>query len=66
MGRGNRGQASAGTTSSIADLEDWLLGEAINETDLLSLTESLAWRMVAAGLPIVRATIHVGTLYIRN
>ena len=63
LGRGNRGQASAGTTSSIADLEDWLLGEAINETDLLSLAESLAWRMVAAGLPIVRATIHVGTLH---
>ncbi len=63
LGRGSRGAASAGTTSSIADLEDWLLGDAINETDMLSLTESLAWRMVGAGLPVMRATIHVGTLH---
>jgi adenylate cyclase len=63
LGRSSRGEAAAGTTSTFADLEDWLLGEAINETDMLSLTESLAWRMVAAGLPIVRATIHVGTLH---
>ncbi len=63
LGRGSRGEASAGTTSSVSDLEDWLLGDAINETDMLSLTESLAWRMVAAGLPVVRATIHVGTLH---
>jgi len=63
LGRASRGEAAAGTTSTFADLENWLLGEAINETDMLSLTESLAWRMVAAGLPIVRATIHVGTLH---
>ncbi len=63
LGRSSRGKAAAGTTSSFADLEDWLLTDAINETDLLSLAESLAWRMVAAGLPIVRATIHVGTLH---
>jgi len=63
LGRSSRGEAAAGTTSSFADLEDWLLTDAINETDLLSLAESLAWRMVAAGLPVVRATIHVGTLH---
>ncbi len=63
LGRSSRGEAAAGTTSSFAHLEDWLLTDAINETDLLSLAESLAWRMVAAGLPVVRATIHVGTLH---
>lgn len=63
LGRANRGEAAAGTTSSFADLESWLLSEAINENDMLSLTESLSWRMVAAGLPIVRTTIHVGTLH---
>jgi adenylate cyclase len=63
LGRSNRGKAAAGTTSTFADLENWLLEEAINETDMLSLTESLAWRMVEAGLPMVRATIHVGTLH---
>lgn len=63
LGRANRGETAAGTTSSFADLEDWLLGDAINEDGMLSLSESLAWRMVAAGLPVVRATIHVGTLH---
>lgn len=63
LGRSSRGEAAAGTTSSFAHLEDWLLTDAINETDLLSLAELLAWRMVAAGLPVVRATIHVGTLH---
>ena len=63
LGRESHGEAAAGTTSSFADLEEWLLGDAINENNMLSLTESLAWRMVAAGLPIVRATIHVGTLH---
>ncbi len=63
LGRANRGEAAAETTSTFADLEDWLLGDAINEDSMLSLSESLAWRMVAAGLPVVRATIHVGTLH---
>lgn len=63
LGRANHGETAAGTTSTIADLEDWLLGDAINENSMLSLSESLAWRMVAAGLPVVRATIHVGTLH---
>ncbi len=63
LGRSNRGETAAGTTASFEDLEDWLLGDAINEDSMLSLSESLAWQMVAAGLPVVRATIHVGTLH---
>jgi len=63
LGRANRGESAAGTTSTFADLEEWLLGDAINEDSMLSLAESIAWRMVAAGLSVVRATIHVGTLH---
>jgi len=31
--------------------------------DLLELFESLVWRLVAAGLPLDRASLHVGTLH---
>ena len=63
LARSARGQAAAGGTHSYKDLEDWLLGDAINEESMLALAESLAWRMVAAGLPVDRATIHAGTLH---
>lgn len=63
LARSARGEASADGTRSFEDLENWLLGEAINEPTMLELAESLAWRMVAAGLPVVRATIHTGTLH---
>lgn len=63
LARANRGLAAAGNATSFADLEDWLLGDAINEESMLSLAESLAWRMVAAGIPVDRATIHAGTLH---
>ncbi len=63
LARANRGSAAAGDASSFEDLENWLLGDAINEDSMLALAESLAWRMVAAGLPVVRASISVGTLH---
>ncbi|MGB7205521.1 MAG: adenylate/guanylate cyclase domain-containing protein [Anderseniella sp.] len=63
LARSSRGKAAAGNAVSFKDLEDWLLGEAINEDSMLVLVESLAWRMLAAGLPVTRATIHVGTLH---
>jgi adenylate cyclase len=63
LARAERGKAAAGNAVSFKDLEDWLLGDAINEDSMLSLAESLAWRMVAAGLPINRATVSVGTLH---
>ncbi len=63
LARSARGLASAGETRSFTDVEEWLLGDAINEESMLSLAESLAWRMVAAGLPVDRATIHTGTLH---
>jgi adenylate cyclase len=63
LARSSRGEASAQGTKSFADLEDWLLSDAINEPSMLELAESLAWRMVGAGIPIKRATIHAGTLH---
>lgn len=63
IARSMAGPDSANGTTSFEDLENWLLGDAINEQSMLSLFESLAWRMVGAGLPLSRATIHAGTLH---
>ena len=50
-------------TSSIADVESWLLTDALGEEDVLPFFEQLCWRLVAAGLPLDRASLHVGTLH---
>lgn len=61
--RAERGPAAAPPAVTCDEIRAWLLGDAIGEEDLLPLFESLAWRMVAAGLPVDRVTIHVGTLH---
>ncbi len=45
------------------DLETWLLNDAADETDLLELFQAFAWRMVAAGLPVQRVGLSIGTLH---
>lgn len=61
--RAERGPAAAPAVTDAAGIEAWLLGEATAETDLLALLESFVWRLVAAGFPLVRASMHVGTLH---
>jgi adenylate cyclase len=61
--RAQSGRAVAPTVMAIDEVERWLLGEALLEEDLLNLYESLVWRFVAAGLPLDRASLHVGTLH---
>lgn len=57
------GAAVAPSPTTIEAVEAWLLGEALRERDQLALFEALAWRLVAAGLPVDRASLHVGTLH---
>ncbi len=45
------------------DLEAWLLGEAIGEDDLMALFRRLVGRLLARGLPLDRASLHIGTLH---
>jgi len=61
--RSARGPASAPAQTSPEAIEDWLFDGAMRENDMLTLFESLAWRLVAAGLPVDRLTLHVGTLH---
>ncbi len=63
MRRALRGPAAAPAATTADDIEAWLLDDALREDDMLPLAESLWWRMVAAGLPLDRASLHVGTLH---
>lgn len=49
--------------SGFEAIEAWLLGDAASEDDTLPCFEQLVWRLVAAGLPLDRASLHVGTLH---
>ncbi|WP_439614380.1 adenylate/guanylate cyclase domain-containing protein [Reyranella sp.] len=61
--RADGGPAVAAGTASIEDVESWLLTDALGEEDVLPFFEQLCWRLVAAGLPLDRASLHVGTLH---
>lgn len=47
----------------VADIEAWLLDQALHEPHTLDLVDQLAWRLVAAGFPLDRFSVHVGTLH---
>jgi len=61
--RSSRGAASAPATGSFADITAWLLKGAARETEMLLLFESFIWRLIAAGIPLDRASLHIGTLH---
>ncbi|MPZ10117.1 MAG: adenylate/guanylate cyclase domain-containing protein [Kiloniellaceae bacterium] len=61
--RAEGGAAAAPAQTSLDETEAWLLAGAIDSDDLLLLFESFIWRLVAAGLPLDRASLHVGTLH---
>lgn len=63
ISRSQRGRATAPATMTEMELYRWLLREAALERELLLIFEGFLWRMVAAGLPIDRATLHIGTLH---
>jgi adenylate cyclase len=41
----------------------WLVGPARKSTSFTQTFDELAWRMVAAGMPLLRASLHSGTLH---
>lgn len=61
--RSERGPDSAPRETTVEEIENWLQGEAMREADLLDLFESFLWRLRAAGIPLERATLHIGTLH---
>jgi adenylate cyclase len=61
--RSARGPGLAPPGTNVDDVERWLLEDAGREPDLLFLLEDLVWRLVAAGLPLDRLSLHMGTLH---
>jgi len=59
----SRGAAAAPDTNSFADITAWLLKGAAREAEMLLLFESFLWRLIAAGVPLDRASLHIGTLH---
>ncbi|MEL6747090.1 MAG: adenylate/guanylate cyclase domain-containing protein [Pseudomonadota bacterium] len=51
------------STSTMMDVQSWLLTKALAIDDLLTLFEEFNWRLVATGLKLDRATLHIGTLH---
>lgn len=44
-------------------IADWLLGPALQVATGAQAVDEFAWRMVAAGFPLARLTVHSGTLH---
>ena len=61
--RSARGAAAAPGVSDVPAIEQWLLRDAAGEKQLLELVESFAQRVVIAGIPVDRLTLHMGTLH---
>ncbi len=61
--RSARGRACAPAETTADGIEGWLMGEALRCADQLDLFEQFVWRLIAAGLPLDRASLHVGTLH---
>lgn len=61
--RSARGRACAPAVQDAAGIEAWLLEDAGRIDGLMALFEEFVWRLVAMGLPLDRASLHVGTLH---
>ena len=61
--RSARGRDSVPNGQTISQVETWLLEEAVRTPDLIPLFEAFVWRMVSAGIPLDRASLHAGTLH---
>lgn len=48
---------------TIEAIADWLLGPALQVATGAQAVDEFAWRMLAAGFPLARLTVHSGTLH---
>ena len=48
---------------SIASVAAWLVDEARRLPSAARFVDEFAWRMLATGLPLLRVTLHCGTLH---
>jgi hypothetical protein len=48
---------------TIDAIADWLLGPALQLASAAQAVDEFAWRILAAGFPLARLTVHSGTLH---
>src|SRR5262249_49330424 len=48
---------------SISGIADWMIGPARRITSGAAAIDEFSWRLYAAGLPLLRVSLHVGTLH---
>src|SRR3954452_424059 len=48
---------------TIEAIADWLLGSALQVATGAQAVDEFAWRILAAGFPLARLTVHSGTLH---
>lgn len=58
-----RAESDRPNSESIAGIAAWLIGPARRISSFTEMFDEFAWRLVAAGLPLLRASVHSGTLH---
>ncbi len=51
------------TSDTVQGIAEWLVGPALQEASGPRAIDEYAWRILAAGFPIARMTLHSGTLH---
>lgn len=51
------------TRDTIGAIGDWLIGPALQMATGTQVVDEFAWRLLAAGVPLARLTVHSGTLH---
>jgi len=51
------------TKDTVEGIREWLMGPARRYPSAPRVFDEFAWRVLAAGLPVLRVTLHVGTLH---
>jgi adenylate cyclase len=58
-----RPAAERPTHDTIEGIADWLTADARRADSFLHMFDELAWRLSAAGIPVLRVSLHSGTLH---
>ena len=63
VGRMTRPPEQRPAHDTIDNIADWLLGSPRELRDGIARLDEFAWRLVAAGMPLLRVTLHTATLH---
>ncbi len=59
----NRPPETRPVHDTVDNIADWLVGPAPRIKDGTASFDEFAWRLVAAGMPLLRVTVHIGTIH---